>query len=117
MNRMTQSLRLCATYLMSSAGTCGWGGKNLNLFQYQGSLVDIMNNKVASGAFPDIIDNWAVTSLAIEQNLVMDLKPYIDEKKLQDNVGSNYTKYGKTENSTQCTINFLRWVCGIARYL
>ncbi len=47
-----------------------------------------MNNKIASSAFPDIIDLAGQSlSLAIEQNLVMDLKPYIDEKKLQDNVG------------------------------
>ena len=59
-----------------------------------GSLVDIMNNKVASGAFPDIIDlaGQSLSLAAIEQNLVMDLKPYIDEKKLQDNVGLNYTQ-------------------------
>ena len=59
-----------------------------------GSLVDIMNNKVASGAFPDIIDlaGQSLSLAAIEQNLVMDLKPYIDEKKLQDNMGLNYTQ-------------------------
>ncbi|MGY3724524.1 carbohydrate ABC transporter substrate-binding protein, CUT1 family [Granulicatella balaenopterae] len=59
-----------------------------------GSLVDIMNNKVASGQFPDMIDlaGNAVSLAAIEQDLVLDLKPYIDENNLQKNVGLNYTQ-------------------------
>lgn len=59
-----------------------------------GSLVDTMNNKVASGEFPDVIDlaGQAVSMAAIEQELVMDLKPFIDENGLKPNVGLNYTQ-------------------------
>lgn len=44
-----------------------------------------MNNKVASGEFPDVIDlaGNAVSLAAIEQKLVLDLKPYIDSNKLE----------------------------------
>lgn len=57
-------------------------------------LPDIMNNKVASGEFPDVIDlaGDAVSMAAIEQELTLDLKPYIDENGLEDNVGLNYTQ-------------------------
>ena len=50
-----------------------------------GDLKDIMNNKVASGEFPDVIDlaGNAVSLAAIEQKLVLDLKPYIDSNKLE----------------------------------
>lgn len=59
-----------------------------------GSLTDIMNNKVASGEFPDMIDlaGSDVSLAAIEQSLVLDLKPYIDENGLEKNVGLNYTQ-------------------------
>ncbi|MGU8015595.1 ABC transporter substrate-binding protein [Streptococcus suis] len=59
-----------------------------------GSLTDIMNNKVASGEFPDIIDlaGNGVSLAAIEQGLVVDLKPYIDENGLEKNVGINYVQ-------------------------
>ncbi|HEM4351420.1 TPA: extracellular solute-binding protein [Streptococcus suis] len=59
-----------------------------------GSLTDIMNNKVASGEFPDMIDLAGndVSLAAIEQSLVLDLKPYIDENGLEKNVGLNYTQ-------------------------
>ena len=66
-----------------------------------GDLKDVMNNKVASGEFPDVIDlaGNAVSLAAIEQKLVLDLKPYIDSNKLEKNVGLNYKqnqKDGKT---------------------
>ncbi|MGT2811671.1 ABC transporter substrate-binding protein [Streptococcus minor] len=59
-----------------------------------GSLTDVMNNKVASGEFPDMIDlaGHGVSLAAIEQELVLDLKPYIDENGLKENVGINYTQ-------------------------
>lgn len=59
-----------------------------------GSLPDIMNNKVATSEFPDMIDlaGNAVSLAAIEQNLILDLKPYIDENDLEKNVGINYTQ-------------------------
>lgn len=59
-----------------------------------GALTDTMNNKVASGEFPDIIDLAGndVSLAAIEQSLVLDLKPYIDENGLEKNVGLNYTQ-------------------------
>lgn len=44
-----------------------------------------MNNKVASGEFPDMIDLAGndVSLAAIEQSLVLDLKPYIDDNGLE----------------------------------
>lgn len=59
-----------------------------------GSLVDTMNNKVASGEFPDVIDlaGQAVSLAAIEQGLVLDQKPFIDEKGLKKHVGLNYVQ-------------------------
>ncbi|HEW5209294.1 TPA: extracellular solute-binding protein, partial [Streptococcus pneumoniae] len=62
-----------------------------------GDLKDIMNNKVASGEFPDVIDlaGNAVSLAAIEQKLVLDLKPYIDSNKLEKNVGLNYKQNQK----------------------
>ncbi|MTV59102.1 extracellular solute-binding protein, partial [Streptococcus pneumoniae] len=58
---------------------------------------DIMNNKVASVEFPDVIDlaGNAVSLAAIEQKLVLDLKPYIDSNKLEKNVGLNYKQNQK----------------------
>ncbi|KXB41385.1 ABC transporter substrate-binding protein [Amygdalobacter nucleatus] len=57
-----------------------------------GDLKDIMKNKVASGEFPDVIDlaGNAVSLAAINQGLVVDLKPFIDENKLEKNAGINY---------------------------
>ena len=62
-----------------------------------GDLKDVMNNKVASGEFPDVIDlaGNAVSLAAIEQKLVLDLKPYIDSNKLEKNVGLNYKQNQK----------------------
>lgn len=59
-----------------------------------GELEDVMNNKVGSGEFPDVIDlaGNAVSLAAIEQDLVLDLKPYIDENGLEESVGINYTQ-------------------------
>lgn len=56
---------------------------------------DIVSAQVAGGAFPDIVDvgGNGVPYAAISQNLVYDLKPYIDENKLQDAVGLNYTQH------------------------
>lgn len=58
------------------------------------SLVDTMNNKVAGGQFPEVIDlgGQPVSLAAIEQNLILDQKPYIDENNLKTNVGLNYTQ-------------------------
>lgn len=59
-----------------------------------GSLVDTMNNKVASGEFPDVIDlaGQQISLAAIEQGLVLDQKPFIDKNNLKANVGLNYTQ-------------------------
>lgn len=56
--------------------------------------LDIMNNKVAGGNFPDMIDlsGNAVSLAAITQGLVYDMKPYIDSEKLEKSVGINYTQ-------------------------
>ena len=56
---------------------------------------DIVSAKVAGGSFPDMVDvgGAGVPQAAISQNLVYDLKPYIDENKLQDAVGLNYTQH------------------------
>ena len=56
---------------------------------------DIVSVKVAGGSFPDIVDagGGGVPLAAIQQNLVYDLKPYIDENNLQDAVGINYTQH------------------------
>ena len=52
---------------------------------------------VASGEFPDVIDlaGNAVSLAAIDQKLVLDLKPYIDSNKLEKNVGLNYKQNQK----------------------
>ena len=56
---------------------------------------DIVSAQVAGGSFPDIVDvgGGGVPQAAISQNLVYDLKPYIDENGLQDAVGLNYTQH------------------------
>lgn len=56
---------------------------------------DIVSNQVAGGSFPDVVDvgGNGVPQAAIEQGIVYDLKPYIDENNLQDAVGLNYTQH------------------------
>ncbi len=56
---------------------------------------DIVSNQVAGGSFPDIVDvgGGGVPQAAIEQGLVYDLKPFIDENNLQAAVGLNYTQH------------------------
>ncbi len=56
---------------------------------------DIVSAQVAGGSFPDMVDvgNAGVSPAAIQQGLVYDLKPYIDENNLQDAVGLNYTQH------------------------
>lgn len=58
------------------------------------NVMDIMNNKVASGAFPDLIDvaGNQVSLAAITQDLVLDMKPYIDSEGIQEAVGLNYSQ-------------------------
>lgn len=55
---------------------------------------DVMNNKVSGASFPDLIDlaGSSLSLSAISQNLVYDLKPYIDQENLKDAVGINYTQ-------------------------
>lgn len=55
---------------------------------------EIVSAQVAGGSFPDLVDcgGAGVSRAAIEQDLVYDLKPYIDENNLQDAVGLNYTQ-------------------------
>lgn len=56
---------------------------------------DIVSAQVAGGSFPDMVDvgGNGVPQAAVEQNLVYDLKPYIDENNLKDAVGLNYTQH------------------------
>ncbi len=56
---------------------------------------DIVSAQVAGGSFPDMVDvgGSGIPLAAISQNLVYDLKPYIDENNLQDAVGLNYTQH------------------------
>lgn len=56
---------------------------------------DIVSNQVAGGSFPDVVDvgGGGIPQAAIEQGIVYDLKPYIDENNLQDAVGLNYTQH------------------------
>lgn len=71
------------------------GGKvEFKAIPVTGDLKDTMNNKVASGEFPDLIDLAGndVSLAAIEQKLVLDMKPYIDKNDLKKNVGLNYTQ-------------------------
>lgn len=54
----------------------------------------VVENKVAGGEFPDMIDlaGRSVSLAAISQDLLLDMKPYIDKEGIQDNVGINYTQ-------------------------
>ena len=56
---------------------------------------DIVSAQVAGGSFPDMVDvgGGGVPQAALSQDLVYDLKPYIDENGLQDAVGLNYTQH------------------------
>ena len=56
---------------------------------------DIVSAQVAGGSYPDMVDvgGNGVPQAAISQELVYDLKPYIDENNLQDAVGLNYTQH------------------------
>lgn len=56
---------------------------------------DIVSAQVAGGSFPDMVDigGDGIPQAAISQDLVYDLKPYIDENNLQDAVGLNYTQH------------------------
>ena len=54
---------------------------------------DIVSSQVAGGSFPDLVDcGTAVPQAAIAQELVLDMKPYIDKNNLKDAVGLNYTQ-------------------------
>ncbi len=54
----------------------------------------VVENKVAGGGYPDMIDlaGRSVSLSAISQGLLLDMKPYIDEEGIKDNVGINYTQ-------------------------
>lgn len=58
---------------------------------------DIMKNMVSGGKFPDMIDlaGSAMSAGAVAQGLVYDMKPYLDQEKLQDQIGINYTQNEK----------------------
>ncbi|MEG0649907.1 MAG: extracellular solute-binding protein [Oscillospiraceae bacterium] len=54
---------------------------------------DMIASKVSGGAFPDMIDLAGESvKAAIAQNLVLDLKPYIDSENLKDATGVNYVQ-------------------------
>lgn len=57
-------------------------------------IQSVVDNKVAGGAYPDMLDlaGNSVSLAAISQGLLYDLKPYIDEQGLKDQVGLNYTQ-------------------------
>ena len=54
----------------------------------------VVENKVAGGSYPDMVDlaGRSVSLGAISQDLLLDMKPYIDEEGIKDNVGINYTQ-------------------------
>lgn len=56
---------------------------------------EIVSAQVAGGSFPDMVDagSSGVPLSAIQQGIVYDLKPYIDENNLQEAVGINYTQH------------------------
>lgn len=53
-----------------------------------------VENSVAGGNYPDIIDlaGDSVSLAAMSQDLLYDMKPYIDEQGIKDKVGLNYTQ-------------------------
>lgn len=56
---------------------------------------EIVSAQVSGGSFPDMVDFGGARGLltsAVAQDLVYDLKPYIDENGLVDAVGLNYTQ-------------------------
>ena len=55
-------------------------------------LTGLYSSELASGRVPDMMDCAGSVKLegAIAQNLLMDLKPYIDENGLEAQVGANY---------------------------
>lgn len=55
-------------------------------------VMQIATNEIAGGSFPNMVDfaGNEVPLAAISQNLVLDLKPYIDAEGLQNKVGINY---------------------------
>ncbi|MBQ6903768.1 MAG: extracellular solute-binding protein [Lachnospiraceae bacterium] len=61
------------------------------------NVLEIATNEVAGGSFPDMVDlaGNEVPLAAIAQNLVIDLKPYIDSEGLVSKVGINYTMNDK----------------------
>ena len=56
-------------------------------------VLQVATNEIAGGAFPDMVDfaGNEVPLAAIAQELVVDLKPYIDSEGIQSKVGINYT--------------------------
>ena len=54
----------------------------------------VVENKVAGGGYPDMVDlaGRSVSLAAISQDLLLDMKPYIDEQGIKENVGINYTQ-------------------------
>ncbi|MGN0362876.1 MAG: ABC transporter substrate-binding protein [Bilifractor sp.] len=56
-------------------------------------VTEIVTNEVAGGSFPNMVDfaGGEVPLAAISQNLVLDMKDYIDSENLQSKVGINYT--------------------------
>ena len=73
--------------ILKAAGYVERTGRGVDTI-YAGSIA-------AGGSFPDMVDvgGGGVPQAAISQDLVYDLKPYIDENNLQDAVGLNYTQH------------------------
>ena len=56
-------------------------------------VLQVATNEIAGGEFPDMVDfaGNEVPLAAVAQELVVDLKPYIDAEGIQSKVGINYT--------------------------
>ena len=64
---------------------------------------------------PDLVDvgGGEFPQAALSQDLVYDLKPYIDENGLQDAVGLNYTQHDMDGHFMQCMIRLRAVAYGI----
>ena len=60
-------------------------------------VMEIATNEIAGGSFPDMVDfaGGEIPLAALSQNLVYDMKDYIDSEGIQSKVGINYTMNDK----------------------
>ena len=85
--------RLCAISMTSLQKSMQMEKWNLKQFRTE-DIDSVVENKVAGGSYPDMVDlaGRSVSLAAISQDLLLDMKPYIDEEGIKDNVGINYTQ-------------------------